>query len=330
MNRILNEYLKKVNNEKENLIAVKSRLSKNTHKKSKIINIVAIILFVILLGNFSPKIYGKFQQNVKYREYIRRDYVSGKGEIATAYSEKIGMDYVFQNNIGVKIDSIIMTDDSFKANINFKLPEEMRPDKLIETDSENATVFYSFGYAIYDEENNILGCSTRLNPTNPSAYRDYFKYLYKELGIKYDVNNVMGLSLANATGCGMVEKDDEKIILNLELNSLKGFPNSKKIYIRIFDIGYVVYKYKANGEFSQSNNFEWIFEIETPDKFLKRETINLVLLDEIPRLKISKFTISETGMILKGQKKDIVQTMAARKRYGQLGRSSRCTNKYYR
>ena len=40
MNRILNEYLKKVNNEKENLIAVKSRLSKNTNKKSKIINIV--------------------------------------------------------------------------------------------------------------------------------------------------------------------------------------------------------------------------------------------------------------------------------------------------
>lgn len=316
MNKILNEYLKKVNNEEENLKAIKSQLSKNKHNKAKITNVVAVILFVILLGNFSPKIYGKFQQNVKYREYIRRDYVSGKGEIATAYSEKIDMDYVFQEDIGVKIDSIIMTDDSFKANINFKLPEEMRPDKAIENDGENATVFYSFGYAVYDEENNILGYSTRLNPANPSAYRDYFNHLYKELGIKYSENNLTGIALANSTGCSMVEKDDEKIVLNLELNSLKGFPNSKKIYIRIFDIGYGIYKYKADGTFSESNDFEWIFEIETPDKFIKRETINLILLDEIPRLKISKFTISETGTVLKAQKKDVVQTIADRKRYG--------------
>ncbi len=318
MNKIMNEYLKNIHNKEENLNEIKRRIQDQKQKKLKIINIAAVILVVVLFGALSPQIYAKVQQNKKYAEYTRRNYVSGKGEIATAYSEKIEMDYVYQNDIGVKIDSIILTDDSFKANVNLKLPEKMRIDKLPENNNDKTSIFYGFGFAVYDEKKHIFDVSNRIDDvTLQNGFGDYLMCLYKELGIKFNKYNPTAKILSNGGGIGTVEKDDEKITYQLELNSLEGFPNSEKIYIRIFNIGYAFYSDNSeNDYYSEHNDLEWIFEIETPDKFLKRETINLVLLDEIPRLKINLFTVSETGMILKGQKKDVVDMMAARKRYG--------------
>ena len=317
MNKFMKEHLKNLNSEDENLKIIKNKLNKQKKTKVKLINVAAIFLVVALLGTFSPQIYAKFQQNKKYNQYIRRDYVSGKGEIASAYNENIEMEYIYQNDIGVKVDSIVLTDDSFKANINMKLPEAMRVDKLPENDKDDVNIHYQFGYAIYDENDNILDCTPRIDETSfTGGYQDYLMCLCKELGIKFNKYNLHDKILAQSGGYTQVERDDDKVITQIYLSSLKGFPNSKKIYIRIFNIGYSISKYDEDIEFSKHNDFEWIFEIETPDKFLKRETINLVLLDEIPRLKISKFTISETGTVLKAQKKDVVQTMAARKRYG--------------
>lgn len=313
MNKIMNEYLKNVNNEDENLKKIKETMQKQKQRKVKLMNIAAIFLVVILLGTISPQIYGKFQQDIKYKEYTRRDYVSGKGQIASAYSENIDMDYVFQNDIGVKIDSIVLTDDTFKANINLKLPEEMRVDKLPENDKDDVSVHYQFGYAVYDENNNILDCMLRIDETSfTGGYQDYLMCLYKELGLKFNKNNYHNKILAKHGGYTHLEEGDEEIISQLQLRSIEGFPNSKKIYIRIFNIGYSISTPESD-EFSEHNDLEWIFEIEAPDKFLKRETIKLVLLDEIPRLKIDKFTLSETGMVLTAKKKDVVETMGAGK-----------------
>lgn len=313
MNKIMNEYLNKINNEEENLETIKRKILEKKLKKSRLINMVAVVLVIVMLGTFSPKIYGKFQQDKKYKEYTRRNYVSGSGQIASAYSEEVNMDYVFQNDIGVKIDSFVLTDDSFKANISFKLPEEMRLDKLPENNNDETSIIYTFGYAVYDENNNIYDINNRMDAEAfEKNYDDYMMCIYKDLGIK---NNNKFLSKSG--GIGIAEKNEDKIVCELEINSLAGFPNSKKLYIRIFNIGYHIGRGKNKDNYdSKRNNLEWNFEIETPDKFLKRETTNLILLDEIPNLKINKFIVTETGMILKAQKKDVVKTMAARERYG--------------
>lgn len=314
MNKFMNEHLKKINSEDENFKNIKNKLNKQKKAKVKLINVAAIFLIVVLLGTTSPKIYAKFQQNMKYKEYTRRNYVSGKGEIASAYSENIDMDYVYQNDIGVKVDSIVLTDDSFKANINMKLPEAMRVDKLPENDKDGINISYQFGYAVYDENNNILDCMTRIDEESYiGGYQDYLMCLCKELGIKFNKYNLHDKILAKSGGYTRVERDNDKVINQINLSSLKGFPNSQKIYIRIFNIGYSVSKYGEPEIFSKHNDLEWIFEIETPDKFLKRETLKLVLLDEIPKLKVENFTLSETGMVLQAEKKDVVETMGAGK-----------------
>lgn len=303
MNNLMKDYLKDLNNENKNFESIKIKMDKQKKRKKLCINIAAIFFVMILIGTTSPKIYAKFQQSMRYKEYTRRNYVSGKGIIASLYTEKIDMEYVYQNNIGVKIDSIILTDDSFKANINLKLPENLRIDKKEEN------VQYSFGYAVYDENNNILGVSDRIDEItikNGIAY--YNMCLYKELGIKYNKNDIFLVELAKNKSCTLLEKNDDTMIYQLELNSLKGFPNSEKIYIRIFNIGYSISEDK-NLRFSEHNNYEWSFEINTPDKFLKRQNINLVLLDEIPKLKIEKFVVTETGMVFIAKKKDVVETM---------------------
>ena len=93
MNKFMNEYLKDKNNKDENLKFIKTKLHKEKIQKRKAMNIAAVIVIVFLVGTLTPQIYAKIQQNINYKEYTRRDYVSGKGEIASAYSENIDMEY---------------------------------------------------------------------------------------------------------------------------------------------------------------------------------------------------------------------------------------------
>ena len=313
MNKFMNEYLKNINNEEENFKFIKTKLHKDQIHKRNVMNIAAAIVIVFLEGTLTPQIYAKNQQNINYKEYTRRDYVSGKGEIASAYSENIDMEYVFQNDIGVKVDSIVLTDDTFKANINIKLPEEMKKSNLLENNIENKNVFYNFGFAIYDENNNIFACNTRLDENYKIGdFQKYLMCLYKELGIKYNKSNFKNKMLSRQFTTGELEINDDQIIHQIDLNSWTGFPDSTKIYIRIFNIGYEISKYGAETETSKHNDLEWSFEIETPDKFLKRETIKLDLVDEIPKLNIEKFTLTETGLLLVGNRKDLIKDIKDR------------------
>lgn len=307
MNKIIKEYLENVNNEEKNLKDIEYKIIKQKKEKRKILNIVAVILVIIILGTCSPQIYAKIQLNKKYNEYKRRDYVSGKGQIASAYSETVNMDYIYQDNIGIKISSIVLTDDALKIGIDMKLPEDMRIDKKL----KNNDAHYQIGYAIYDENKNVYTIFSRFYNDNSNLMSDYTRLLYKELGLKYNPYNID--FKANGGGYSLKETDNEKVSLQIEEKSLEGFPNSKKLYIRLFNIGAIIFGENDNIQNLDFCDSEWNFEIETPDKFIKRETINLTLLDEIPKLKIEKFTVSETGTVLRAQKKDVVETMAAGK-----------------
>ena len=101
---------------------------------------------------------------------------------------------------------------------------------------------------------------------------------------------------------------NRSITSKITMSSTKGFPKSKKLYIRIFDLGYSMtdfkqendmYKLEESEDFSLSNA-EWIFEIKIPEKFYERQSLELKLKDEINGLEIDKITVSDIGMVIKG------------------------------
>lgn len=306
MNKEVKEYF---NNEQQNFEKIKLKINKKENQKKKILSTFFSILIIGIVFFLTPQMYAKFQFNKNYQEYKRRNYISGSGEIATAYSEKINMDYVYNNDIGIKMDSIIFTDDTLKLVLDIKMPEDKRIDKK---DPSQEKIKYDIGYIIYDEKNNIYDISSPLaymvNENENEKYQKYLKSFFKEIGIKKKYEDIH--IFANGTS-NDISYNDDYITNEIKLMSIEGFPNSQKIYIRIIYFGDMIFKENSD-EIPETNmlcNSEWNFELKTADKFLKREPLNLVLLDEIPKLKIEKFTVSETGTVLIAKKKNVVETM---------------------
>lgn len=306
MNKEVKEYF---NNEQQNFEKIKLKINKKENQKKKILSTFFSILIIGIVFFLTPQMYAKFQFNKNYQEYKRRNYISGSGEIATAYSEKINMDYVYNNDIGIKMDSIIFTDDTLKLVLDIKMPEDKRIDKK---DPSQEKIKYDIGYIIYDEKNNIYDISSPLaymvNENENEKYQKYLKSFFKEIGIKKKYEDIH--IFANGTS-NDISYNDDYITNEIKLMSIEGFPNSQKIYIRIIYFGDMIFKENSD-EIPETNmlcNSEWNFELQTAGKFLKREPLNLVLLDEIPKLKIEKFTVSETGTVLIAKKKNVVETM---------------------
>ena len=289
----LNEKYSKENNYYEILQKVKGS---GNMKKRKILNIAAILLIVIMLGALTPSIYAKIQWNIEYQEYENRPINYGSATINEAiqeYEKNIQMDYIYKNDIGIKIDSLILTNDYFKINVNFKLPEDI----------ELNTQTFRYGFAVYDENGNIYGIQERM------LFKDekvpYWEKLYKELGINYDKKDVFAVQLKDSSGMGVITSQKGNIIAYTEMTSNKGFPKSKKLYIRIFDIGYDLME--LNEEKTQMlsaqnvniTNDEWIIELNIPEEFYTRQSINLKLANEVEGLKISKAELTKTALVMK-------------------------------
>ena len=289
----LNEKYSKENNYYEILQKVKGS---GNMKKRKILNIAAILLIVIMLGALTPSIYAKIQWNIEYQEYENRPINYGSATINEAiqeYEKNIQMDYIYKNDIGIKIDSLILTNDYFKINVNFKLPEGI----------ELNTQTFRYGFAVYDENGNIYGIQERM------LFKDekvpYWEKLYKELGINYDKKDVFAVQLKDSSGMGVITSQKGNIIAYTQMTSNKGFPKSKKLYIRIFDIGYDLME--LNEEKTQMlsaqnvniTNDEWIIELNIPEEFYTRQSINLKLANEVEGLKISKAELTKTALVMK-------------------------------
>lgn len=292
------EKFNKENNYKR--ILNKAKEEKNM-KKIKVTNLVAVLAAIVIVACISPTIYAKIKWNIEFKEYQNREYETGNGTVEDAiesgYYENIQMDYVTQDNISVKVDSLIITDDYFESQINFKFSDE------IQVDSQN----FNYSFAVYDDENNIYAVYTRMHLKSNEKYDKVTPFIYEELGVKYNKNDVYAVQLCDQTKNEKISAklEDRNIISKIKLESNRGFPKSKKLYIRIFDLGYYV-RENANTELEQIEEFtisdaEWIFQINVPEKFYERETIELKLKDEIPGVEIEKIAVSEIGLVLKAK-----------------------------
>ena len=123
-------------------------------KKIKISNLVAVVAAIVIVVCISPTIYAKIKWNIEFKDYQNREYetcsATLKEAVENGYYEDVDMAYVVQDGIGVKVDSLIITDDYFESKINFKFADD------IQVPSDE----FRFGYAVYDNENNIYCINT--------------------------------------------------------------------------------------------------------------------------------------------------------------------------
>ena len=238
------------------------------------------VIALVLIGA-GTGIYAKIEWNVHFEEYKNREFGEGQGSIEEAvesgYAEKVDMEYVIQNDISAKIESLLITDEYFEANVHFKFPEDM------ELNSKT----FSYGFAVYDENKNIYIVSTRIHPGSNEKFDKYTPYMYREIGVDYNKFDIYSTFLGDYAGIGNISAEDKEIISKMNIGATnKTFPRSKKIYIRIFDLGYYMYDE---------------VEIDVPDKFFERQVTELKLKDEIPGFKLESIKVTDVGLRVKAE-----------------------------
>lgn len=307
VNNSLKNYLNEEYSKEKNYEKIFFKEKDVIKMKKVMLNSVACVLILIFVGTISSKIYAKIQWDIKFKEFENRELVTETGEIKEnwdeGYSENIDMDYVSHDGISAKINSIAITDDKFNAIVNFKF------DENITVDSQR----FSFGYAVYDENKNIYEVYTRMHIGSNERYDYYVPFLYKEIGVDYNKKNIYDTKIGESTNSGVISAKDRNIIANFNIETTKSFPKSKKIYIRLFDLGYTMIQVKEeNGvkkigttEDFKLSNTEWLFEIDVPEKFYERTNIELKLKDEIAGVNLEKITVTETNLTAKGTIMDL-------------------------
>ena len=277
---------------------------------NKIVVGILLIILMAVIGIIAYKLYELIDMDNMYQAFKEIPTVETKGKLSYNQEENCakveGMDYVFQDGIGVKIDSISITDDTFKANINLKLNKEFDYKML------------NFSYAVYDENKNIYNISTRMRMGENEKYDYNMIFMGKELGV-YGNKGLNRPHLASGSGSGNISSNkSERIAINgIEIETRDKFPKSKKIYIKIFDIGYFEASKEENEKLNVKNfdlsNAKWLFEFDIPEEMNKRETINLKLANEIPGLEISKITLTETKFVMNFKSEEYINLIASGK-----------------
>ncbi len=279
-NKIFKEFLENTYDKDKNYNSICSYIKGGIYMKKNLLNIAAVILTVLVIGISAQNIYAKIAWNIEYKEYQKRNVITRQIAIdensKDGYIENLNMDYTYQDNIGIKIKSLIITNDYCQIDFDTKLNEDV--NKI------------SYGYVVYDENYTIYACSERWSKSKNN--KSYLQKLYKELGIKNNKSKI----LSDSSWHG---------ISKISMTSNIGFPNSKKLYIRIFDIGYDIFKENGSVEQIDLSNSEWQFEIDVPEKFYERTTIQLVLKNDVEGIVINKAELTQTGLVIKADIKQL-------------------------
>lgn len=275
----------------------------NVKKKSnmrKILHIAAVILIICVTITLVPQAYAKIKWEIEYKEFENRDvsygYSSVREAMENGYEENINMEYIYKDGVGLKITNLMISDND--CSVKFKL-------KIDENIPATTNQPLSYGYAIYDENNNIYHVFEPIEIGNPKNLT-YFKKLYRELGINYNEYDVATIQYADSSSCGgLLSVKDREFETEINLTSAKGFPTSRKLYIRVFDIFNMLIE-TGKDEFGrnkvldteklQISDNEWIIEIDVPEKFYERETIEFKLAEDVKGVNLVKAVVTDTKM----------------------------------
>ena len=165
-NKIFKEFLESTYDREKNYNSICSKIKGGIDMKKKILNIVAVLLIVLVTAK---SVYAKIAWHIEYKEYENRNVITRTLAIdENNYSENLNMDYVYQDEIGIKIKSLMITNDYFKLDMDIKLNEDINKDMI------------TYGYAIYDENNNIYEVSESPKSEKKSLCKKNNSNLYEE------------------------------------------------------------------------------------------------------------------------------------------------------
>lgn len=276
---------------------IQKTMSQKEKPKNKIIyytirNVAVAMAVITLLGVATPSIYAQIKWNIEYKEFENRPVEYGMASINQAieqgYEKNIDMEYVYHDNIGVKLDTLMITDEFFSMNLDFIFPKETQ----INTET------FSYGYAVYDENKNVYGVLdviSNLDVKEMAKGNGYWKKLYTEENIPYNKKEIFPRTISDSTqGATVITSKEGNIIAKTSMTTPKEFPRSKKLYIRIFNIGYTMNQLSISERF-ELTDAEWKLEIEVPENFYQRESVELKLAEDADGFELKKLTVTETG-----------------------------------
>lgn len=299
-NKILNEYLDNEYDKDKIYNSIYSKIKNKSNLKRKLLNSVAIVFGITILTATTSSIYAKKNWEKEYDEYLNRYINCAKSrvnnETINGNVKNLDMDYVYIDEIGIKVNSLVITDYTCQMDISVKSKDENKK-------SFNA---FEFGFAVYDEENNIYQVSERLK-YNTGEFLHYEKKLCKELGLKYNASRGIPKKLTSGFALNPISVEDDNTIMRLELKSDEILPKTKKLYIRIFDMGYsladISYIDEDNNNFKINDSVdfkisdsEWQFEIEIPEQFYNKTYEELKFAEDIEDFKLEEAILSNTNL----------------------------------
>ena len=127
-NKIWKEYVDEIHNIDANFEKIRLKTRGVSSMKKKMLNMAAVFVAILVIGATSSQIYAKIKWNIEFKEYQNRPVGEAKGNLDSLresdYAEVLNMDYVVQDGVSVKVDSILLTDDCFDANLEFKFAKE--------------------------------------------------------------------------------------------------------------------------------------------------------------------------------------------------------------
>lgn len=297
-NKYLKEYVESKNNKELNYNEILSKV-----KGGSVMNIFKIrfvkllatvgILLIVFVG--IPNVYAYIKWNAEFTEFME---IPRQTSVGTKVDDElVEMNYIEKDGIKARVESLIASEDEVKIRLAFEF------DNDIELNSKT----FDYSYAVYDENNNIYAI---YNSSMNAKIDRLPELIYRELNVEYNKNDIYANQYATSTSVGNISANNRKIVNEIKLVSLKGFPKSKKLYIRILNLGYsmVNMEEKKIEEFNISKE-NWIFEVEIPERFYNSKTYDLKLKNEIDGVKLTKAKISDTSLTISIEDKTLAEKL---------------------
>ena len=283
-----NMYLKEIalKDKEENFDNITRKIEKNS-KRVYWRRLIAIATVIIVLVIGIPKGYAQIKFYREFKEFERVASQSAFGRKID--SEIIEMQAIRQDGITAKVTSILVTPDEMEIEIEFEI------DDKIEVNTE----FFSFSTIVYDENKNVYGVFAFDDAT--VGEKVLFPLLaYKELGIKYNKDDIYEKIYADRIEVGSITAKDRTITASIKLNTYEAFPKTEKLKILITDIGSYSPKEKEF-KINYISKSKWYFDIDIPDKFYYADYYNLKTEEQIEGFNIQDLRISDSSLTIKAR-----------------------------
>ncbi len=229
-------------------------------KKHTIIHSNIIIKFISLISAFIAITAGVvFAKDIsKWINNIFKPETTSKGIIQMAedgYIQNTDMNFIEDNGISIKIDSILMDDYNLDIVFEVKTKENIEPIYNIEISD----------LIISDENNNIIYCSY----DRVDLYEDFCKKHNIEFSNKNMHNNYTNEGYQTE----VIERTDNSVKFLYKLYST-GYPKSKKLIFDFKNINIISnVENITNNRVSQNLKGKWNIEVDLPEAFYNRKNL---------------------------------------------------------